>query len=78
MKPKPTNPKPAGERLKELREAKQLSKTAVGIAAECSRSAINLYESGKRVPNGPNAYRLYLLTKKWGAPILPTDWSACA
>lgn len=70
--------RPAGERLQALREERNLSKTALGKAAGCSRSAIKLYEKGERVPNGPISFALYELTKKWGSPIKPTDWSKCA
>lgn len=70
--------KPAGERLTELREARGLTKQALADAVHCSRSAISLYERGKREPKSGVAFRLWLLTKKWGAPIEPPEWERCA
>ena len=73
-----TDARPAGERLRALREARGLSKTALAKAAGCSRFAINLYEKGERKPNGPISFALYELTMLWGEPIRPPDWLRCA
>lgn len=70
--------KPAGERLRALRESRGMSKTALGEAAGCSRFAITNYEKGKRVPTGPISFRLYELTLLWGEAIRPPDWERCA
>ena len=41
------------ERLKELREEKKLTKSQLSLEVKCkiTRSAISLWESGKRIPN---------------------------
>jgi transcriptional regulator with XRE-family HTH domain len=67
-----------GARLKALRDERGLTKTALAKEAGCSRYAIHLYEQGDRSPRGDISFRLYLLTKEWGAPIFPTDWPTCA
>ena len=70
--------KPAGERLTAIRKERGLSKTAFAKLINCSRSAVSLYERGKRVPDGPRSWRLYELTLLWGDPIRPPDWEKCA
>lgn len=70
--------KPARERLKELRERKQLTQEEFGARVGVSDGAIARYESDDpstaRVPRLPIAGKIYAVTKSLGDAISPLDW----